>query len=176
MRPLVALAALAVTAAAPRVSRGDLQAVERRLNQSLMSFSADDPIDLLGPTRGVYLERYGAVFSSEIGLVVVPAPTPFRPKPGKDETARLRQRKLARLPQARQLMRDMLVNAGSALKTVPLEEQVVLGITFYAHPFEDSAGVPAQLLMQAQRKTLADYEAGRINRAALLASIRETVF
>ena len=176
MRHLLALAALAATAAAPRVSRADLQTMERRLNQSLMSFSADDPIDLLGPMRGVYLEKYGAVFSAEIGLVVVPAATPFRPKPGKEEIARLRQRKLGRLAQVRQLMRDMLVNTGASLKNVPLEEQVVLGVTFFAHPFEDNAGVPAQLLMQVQRKTLVEYEAGRMNRAALQAAIQETVF
>jgi hypothetical protein len=176
MRHLLALIALAATAAAPRVSRADLLSVERSFNQSLMSFNAGDPIDLLGPTRGVYLEKYGVVFSAEVGLVVVPAATPFRPKPGKEELERLRQRKMARLPQFRQLMRDMLVNSGNALKTLPADEQVVVGVTFFAHSFEDTTGLPAQILMQAQRKTLVDFEAGRIGRNALQAAIQETVF
>lgn len=169
------LLALVATAATPRVPRSTMQSIERSLDQRIQRFSIEDPIELLGTTRGVYLERYGAVFTAEVNLVVT-AVTPFRPQLTAEEKEKLRQKKLSRLPQIKQIMRDILVHSGASLKTVPDTEQIVVGMHFFNAPWEITTGLPSQLLMQAPRKTLSDYEAGRIQKAALEAGILEQVF
>ena len=80
----------------PHVTRNALAGVERDCDGRLAS--ATEAFDLLGPTRGVYLEGYGAVFSSELNLIISPNLSPFRPVFGKAEIARIRDRKLQRLP------------------------------------------------------------------------------
>jgi len=165
------LAHAALPGATPRVSRAAMQDIERTFDQRIQRYSIDAPIDLLGATRGVYLENYGAVLSTEVNLVVGPVLSPFRPKLTKEELDRLRQRKLERLPVLKQLVRDMMVTAATRLSTVPLREQIVVGVTLFHYSWEDSSGLPGQILMQAERKSLVDFEAGRINREALDAAI-----
>jgi len=51
----------------------------------------------LGPTRGVYLESYGAVFTAEVNLVAGPQITIIMQSPTKQSIAEHRQKKLARM-------------------------------------------------------------------------------
>jgi hypothetical protein len=170
------LTALTLVSAAPRLNRGALLALERNFDSRVQRLNIDDPFDLLGPTRAVYLERYGVVFSTEVNLVTGPAITPFRPQLSAADKERLRQKKLSRLPQLRQAMRDMMVSSATALRTLPESEQVVVGITLFYHPWEMTAGLPAQIVMQAPRGTLTDFEAGRIKLDGLNAAIVEQVY
>jgi len=167
----VVLACLALDGATPRVSRAVMQDIERTFDQRIERYSVDDPLYLLGATRGVYLENYGAVLSTEVNLVVGPVLSPFRPKLSKEELARLRQKKLDRLPLLKQVVRDMMVTAATRLNMVPPNEQIVIGVTLFHYSWEDSSGLPGQLVMQAARRSLVDFEAGRINREALDAAI-----
>ncbi len=178
IRPVPALVlATALCLAAPvRVSRSMLAVLERGFDERIERFSIDDPLYLLGSTRGVYLEKYGAVFTAELNLVTGPAITPFRPKLTKEEVDKLRQKKLTRLPEVRQLMRDMMVTSATALSAVPPEEQIVVGVSLFYYSWENGAGLPGQIVMQAKRKTLVDYEAGRVDLKTLTASIQEQVF
>jgi len=73
-------------------------------------------------------------------------------------------------------MRDMMVSSATNLKSMPLEEQVVVGVNLFYQSWEDTTGLPSQIVMQTQRKTLTDFEAGRIKAEALQAAIREQVF
>ncbi|MBK5294152.1 MAG: hypothetical protein JJE04_21050 [Acidobacteriia bacterium] len=174
--PAMALAAALSLAAPVRVSRSTLATLERRFDERIERHSIDDPLYLLGSTRGVYLEKYGAVFTAEMNLVTGPAITPFRPKLSKEEVDKLRMKKLTRLPEVRQLMRDMMVTSATALDTVPPEEQIVVGVSFFYYSWENGAGLPGQIVMQAKRKTLVDYEAGRVDLKTLSAAIQEQVF
>jgi len=171
---LVSVALLA-SAATPRVPRSALQGLERGFDQRIQRFLIDDPIDLLGNARGVYVENYGAVITAEVNLVIT-AITPFRPQLTAEDKERVRQKKLSRLPQIRQLMRDTMVSSATSLKMMPETEQVVVGITFFHHPWELTQGLPAQIVMLAPRKTLADFEAGRLKADALQAAIQEQVY
>ena len=124
---ILALAGCAMLfAAAPRVSRAELKALEQNFDRRISQASADDPLDLLGNTRAVYLEKTGVVFSTEVGLVVSPAMTPFQPVQTPEVKERLRQRKISRLPMLRKMMRDMMVTSAVSLKSMPADEQVVI--------------------------------------------------
>ena len=74
------------------------------------------------------------------------------------------------------LMRDMLVQSGNVLSTVPMDEQVVLGLILFYAAWEDKAGLPVQILMQAQRRALVDFEAGRTDETGLTAAIKVQEF
>ena len=169
---LLATALWAPAGDKPRVSRAALAAVENSFNGQITKLNLTDPFDLLGVTRGVYLEGYGAVFTSEVSLVIVPAITPFRMSVSKEEVETVRRRKLKQLPLLKQAMRDMLVASAASLDAVPPEEQIVVGVTLFYYSFENKSGLPSQLLMQAQRKILVDFHARRISEDAIEAAIR----
>ena len=150
---LLVLTALAPTDR-PRAIRASLAALERIFDSRIERQSVEDPFMLLGTTRGVYLEGYGAVLTAEVNLVTGPALTPFRPALSKDEIARLRAKKQQRLPLLRQLMREMLLDAAGSLDAIPPGEQVVLAVTLFYYSWEDRSGLPGQILMQAPRQQL----------------------
>lgn len=151
---LTAALAFASAAQKPRLVRESLAALERILDSRIERHSIEDPFLLLGTTRGLYLEGYGAVLTVEVNLVSGPAITPFRPALSREEIARLHARKLQRLPMLRQIMREMLLDAAASLEAVPPEEQVVLAVSLFYYSWEDRAGLPSQILMQAQRQQL----------------------
>lgn len=155
---MILLAWLLAAAAAPadpaRGVRESLAALERIFDSRLERQSIEDPFLLLGTTRGVYLEGYGAVLTAEVNLVSGPAITPFRPALSKQDVARLHVKKQQRLPLLRQLMREMLVDAAGALEAVPPNEQIVLAVSLFYYSWEDRSGLPTQVLMQAQRQQL----------------------
>ena len=127
---LIAVAAVGICLAAPsKVSRAQLKVLEASFDKRISHANIDDPYDLLGSTRAVYIDGFGVVFSNEVNLVIGPAITPFRPKLNADEVEKLRHRKFARLPQLRQLIRDFMVTSATQLKSMPAEEQVVFGWT-----------------------------------------------
>ena len=177
-RPMIlAIASCAMLfAAAPRISRTELKALELNFDRRISQASADDPLDLLGNTRGVYLEKTGVIFSTEVGLVVSPAPTPFQPTQSAEVRERLRQRKLSRLPMLRKMMRDMMVTSAIALRSMPPEEQVVVGVSLFYRPWEDVTGLPAQIFMQASRRTLTEIETGKIKPDAAASAMEEQVY
>ncbi len=79
MRLLVA-ALLLASAASPasiektRIGRTELAQMELELDRQIRrALDINDPFDLIGSTRGVYLENYGAVFTAEVNLVIGPA-------------------------------------------------------------------------------------------------------
>jgi len=51
------------------------------------------------------------------------------------------------------------------MSRVPVTEKVALIISLFHHTWEDTTGLPSQLVMQAQRQILLDHQAGRIDLA-----------
>jgi hypothetical protein len=133
-------------------------------------------MDLIGFTRGVYLEDYGAVFTTEVNLFLSAGLTPFRPKATPEELTRLRQKKLDRVPELKRLMRDMMVSTGTKLKQVPVMQQIVVGVSLFYHAHEDTKGLPAQIVMQAPRKTLVEFESGKLSADAPASTIQVQEF
>ena len=80
------------------------------------------------------------------------------------------------LPVLRSAMREMLVSAAGVMDPVPANEKLVLSVSLLNLPHEDTAGIPSQIVMQAQRKTLLGYLSSGSDRAALAAAIQVQEF
>lgn len=174
MRALVLLAAAALLAAAqpPRPSRQEIAAMERAMDQRFARLDLERPVEVLGLTRGLYIEGFGAVFTAEINLLPAAGISPFRPSISREEVARVREQKLKRLPQIRELMRELLVSAAQSLDRLPPGEQIVLGVLLYAHSWEDASGLPRLIQMQGRRDALLEVALGRQPRSLLAHIVR----
>jgi len=173
---LLVVAASAIASDAPRVPRTTLAAAEKSLDNRFAGLWSDNPFIMLGPTRGVYLESYGAVFTAEVNLVAGPQITIIMQSPTKQSIAEHRQKKLARIPELKKAMVKALADTAASpeMAAVPPEEQIVL-VAFLSHfPWEDLTGVPSQIMMQGSKKKLMD--AQREGGAALEASIQAVTY
>lgn len=146
----------AASSAAPHVSRISVQAMEDSIDNKVARFQIDDPIQMVGGTRGMYINGYGVVFTSEMDLVANTLVSPFRPQVTKEDLVKLKHKKQQRIVMLRQIMRTMLMSTAASLDGVPVNEQVVLGVTLHYYPWEDSAGLPRQIVMLAPRKLLVE--------------------
>lgn len=149
----------------PRVSRTHLSYMERRADQKVIAIDSQESGFLLGPTRGVYLQDYGAVFTTEVDLLPSAAPNPFRGE--KPDVPKLRALKQKRIETLKLRMLEVLVESASPLDSVPLDKKVALAVTIPYYPFEDAKGLPAQILVEAPRRDLVKGDV-----AALLKTVR----
>jgi hypothetical protein len=153
------------------VNREALATVERGFDGRVARLGQEEPFDLLGNTRGVYLEGYGAVFSADVSPIVTPGISPFRPTITKEMVDRIHKKKLERIPLLKQAMREMLVSAAAALTAVPSNEQIAVAVTLLYYSWEDKSGMPTQILMQAPKSRLLELRAGQGAEAPLDAAI-----
>jgi len=173
---VIAVAVWAATAAQPQVDRDSLATLERRFDKRIQSYNANDPFHLLGNTRAVYLQDYGVVFTSELNLVAAAVVTPFRPSFTPEQIEELRQKKLRRVNDLLGIMRSMMVDSATSLKSVPPGQRIAIGVSLFRFGWEDSRELPSQILMEARRQELLDFEAGRLDTARLAAVTRITEF
>ena len=152
----------------PPVTRAALLPIEKRIDARLGRPAQEEAYSLLGNTRAVYLEGFGVVFTTEVGLLQIPPITPFNPSFSKEEIQMIRQRKVAKLPLLKQAMREMLAASAASLTALPADNQVAVAVTLFYFSWEDRTGLPSQILMQASKKSLA----GKPVNDALTASIR----
>jgi len=171
--PLLFLVGVAIAVSAvPRVSREALHAMESSFDKRIQMMSADTPFELLGNTNGVYLEGYGAVFTCEVNLSQSANISPFQTSIPRDYVVKLRQRKLERLPILKKSMQEEMIAMASSLDNVPANERIVLGVKLFYRAWEDTTGLPSQVLMEAERQKLLDVQLGRTSRASLDSIIR----
>ena len=131
-----------------------MEKVEKSLDATLLRFTSDNTHTLIGLTRGVYLEGVGAVLTAEVILVNAPVSI-MHPLPTKEEIVQMRKKKLERVPQLKKVLKEALVSAAASLDTVPPDEQVVIAVIVPRFTFEDAAGIPAQITVQASKKKAA---------------------
>jgi hypothetical protein len=169
---LLAVAASATASDAPRVPRTTLAAAEKSLDTRFAGLWSDNPFIMLGPTRGIYLEGYGTVFTAEVNLVAGPQIGILTPSMTKASIAQHRQKKIDRIPELKKAMAKALADTAASpeMAAVPPDEQIVL-VAFLSHfPWEDISGLPTQIMMQSSKKKL--MEAQPKGGAALEASIQ----
>jgi hypothetical protein len=156
-RPVSATARVAAAreTAPPRVSLVELAKVSRAFDRDLQVFAPADPVDVLGNTRGIYLEGFGAVFTTELSPIRTPGISPFRPNITDEEKAAVRRRKLERLPAVEKLMTAMLASTARELAALPDDQQIVLAVKFLYLPYEDTTGLPGQMVVKASRRAIA---------------------
>jgi hypothetical protein len=171
------LAASLLTGAAPKLNLPAVTAMEKSFDRRLEREVLDgDPFLLLGLTRGIYVDGFGIVYSAEVNLAQGPGISPFHPEVTKEDVARLKQKKVARLPLLKKAMKQQLLDAAGSLDGLPAEEHLVLGVTLFRHSWEDTSGLPHQIVMQAQKRALVDIQTGRRDRTQLDTVIRMQEF
>ncbi|HSM77871.1 MAG TPA: hypothetical protein VLT57_09610 [Bryobacteraceae bacterium] len=149
-----------------KVSRAAMFSRERALNGQLSALWPEDPYLLLGTTRGVYLDGYGAVFTAEIDLAPGPSLNPFHQTMTKQNIADNHEKMVQRLPKLKLAMSEMLAATAASLDNVPAEEKVVLGITLTQYAWQDRAGVPSQVVVLGEKGKLIEAKrAGTLQRA-----------
>lgn len=159
---LVLLPLLAPGADKILVTRTSIAGVERHFDENLRrTFGLDSPVEMIVLPLGVYLDRFGIVFTSELNVLQTAGQSPFRPQVTAAEISRVREMKLKRIPGLKEQMRKLLVRAAAELDAVPLNEQVVLGLTLFYWHWEDTKGLPAQIVMTATRGALLEMKSGR---------------
>jgi hypothetical protein len=137
----------------PRVSRQTLSELERDFDTKLATTGgASDPIDLMGATRGIYLDGYGVVFTTEVSLIITPNVNPFHLQMTDAEKEKVHQRKVARLPMLRQLMREVWRDSAAALISIPENQQVVISVRLLYLRWEDTRDLPGEIVMKGARR------------------------
>ena len=128
--------------------------VQKSIDGKLAHLWPDEPYFVLGSTHGVYLEGYGAVFTTEVNLVTAPINV-FQPNPTREMIVRHHQRKIERLPQLEQAMRDLLLQTASSLgPTLADTDNVVLAVDLPSYAWEETGGVPTEIVMKGQKGAL----------------------
>jgi len=146
-------AAYAAAGEAPRVDRTQMEKVEKNLDATLLRFTSDNSHTLIGLTRGIYLEGVGAVLTAEVILVNAPVNI-MHPLPTKEEVTAMHKKKVDRVPVLKKVLKDALVAAAASLDSIPPDEQLVIAVILPRFQFEDAAGVPAQITVQATKRKL----------------------
>jgi hypothetical protein len=160
--PLPAPSTAKVTAPAPTlpalrpavISLASLNGLQRGFDDSLGSYDINDPIDILGRTRGIYLSDYGVVFTTELSPIVTPGINPFHQVITDQEKARTHQRKAQRMPAVISLMQQMMKTTATQLTALPDSQQVVLVVKLLYLPYEDAQGLPGQIVMKGDKRSV----------------------
>jgi hypothetical protein len=172
---ILALASSTLVSAAaaekPRVSRAAVAAVEKTLDNRLGGLWPDDPLMVVGLTQGVYISGYGVVFTGEVNIAPAAGISPFHQTITKEEVARIHDKKLQRLAKLKDAMEDMLLSSAASLDAVPAEEQIAIAVSLFYWHWENTAGLPAQIVMRAPKRTLVMVKAGLADRSVLTSTL-----
>ncbi len=137
-----------------RALRAALTSSERSIDDRVQQLTSRAPFVLLGRTRGAYLAGYGAVFSLEVNLVPTANISPFRPAYTKQEIQNLNRQKRDKLADLRSGVRRLLAEQAASLAHVQPAEKIAIVVTLFHFNWEDTAGVPSQLVLQGQKQAL----------------------
>lgn len=160
---MVAIAALSCAlgmAGVNSVERPAMATVEKVMDGQLQSLWPEDALLLLGTTRGLCLDGYGAVFTAELNLVAAPPRTPMSlPVPDKETIERFHAKKMERVAKLRDSLRTILARTAGSLDKLPPDEQVVIGVTLIRYSWENTSGIPTHIVMQGRRSDLMQNQA-----------------
>jgi hypothetical protein len=169
---LIVFAGLAATAITPaRVTRPALRTMEKSLDARIGAIWADNPLALVGPTRGVYLDGFGAVFTAEVSLASSGMSLMHVVLTDKDKAAVVKA-KNERVPQLMNALEEALVASAASLDPLPGNEQVVIEVILDRYDWEDKPAYPAEMIVQATKQRLLDVK--KANGAGIADAIRVT--
>ena len=154
-----------------RVSRTSVAAMEESLDKRLAGLFPEDPVMLVGVTKGTYIGGFGTIFMGELNLAPSAGITPFHQTISKGEVARIHQKEVDRVPKLKQVMQELLLSSAASLDAVPADEQIALSLTLFHFYWENTAGLPSQIVMHAPKKTLVAVHSGRADRASLASAV-----
>jgi hypothetical protein len=148
-----AKAPAAAAAGTPLVPPQALGQLEQDFEDKVRGLKGAEPFQSLGASAGFYLEGYGVVVTVPLDLIYTPGITPMRQQFTKQDQDQVRRRKLAQLPALRQAVREMVASAAASLSTLPMDRKISVAVRIYYMAWEDSAGLPHQIVATADRKS-----------------------
>jgi hypothetical protein len=169
--PLCAIAICAAATAQPRVSGNVLKVVETSLDDRLKSLWPDNPFIVIRPTRGLYLDGYGAVFTVDVSPVLSTT-SMMKPLVTKEEVVQAHKVRIERIGQLKVAMKAALADVASSLDPVLPDDQITLVVFLVNHQWEDLSGMPARLTFQGKKKAL--IEAKRAGATAIAQAVQIT--
>lgn len=164
---LLTTAVCICAADSPRVSRAVLNAAEKSLDDRIKALWEDNPLALVGPTRGIYLEGYGAVFTAEVNPISGPLAL-FHPTYTKEEKDRYFKKRKERIPQLISVMKQTLVSSAASLDPVLPDDQIVIAAVLDHNVWEEVTGLPGQVMVQATKRKLLEAQRAGSGAAAML--------
>ena len=175
---LLLVAAVCISAAdSPRVSRSLLGSAETSFDDKIKTLWPDNPLALVGSTRGIYLEGYGAVFTAEVNPISGPLALFHGSTYTKAEKDGYHKKRKDRLPLLVGAMKQTLVATAASLDPVPADEQIVVAVVLDHNMWEDVTGMPTQVMVQGSKRKLLEAQRAGAGGAALLDSaIRVTEY
>jgi hypothetical protein len=145
-----------ITAPPPAVhiTQSTLWNLEKTFDGRLDAMDTKDPLDTVGwgGTRGVYLEGFGMVFTTDLSLIRTPSINPFRATIPDDLKVQVHQRKLNHVPQLEDLMKELVTISARTLAPLPDDQKIVYVVRMRYLPYEQTYGLPAQIMMTADKK------------------------
>ena len=143
--------AATVPARAYKIAPQTFRDLEKRFDARLETLVPDvnAPVEVLGFTRGLYVEDCGVVFTAEVSLVRAPGISPFQQEIPKQIADRIHALRVERLPVLKTAMREMLDNMARTFMQVPPGQKVVLAVRLLYASWENTAGMPSQVMMSA---------------------------
>jgi hypothetical protein len=140
----------------PRIPLSSFANLERGFDAKLATLGAGgEPIDALGTTRGIYLDGYGVVFTTELGLVALPTVNPFNQTITDATKNRVHSTKVSRLAALKAAINEMAKNVATSLGQVPDGQQVVVAVRLSYAPWENTSGLPGLIVAKADRRSAA---------------------
>jgi len=142
---------------APKASRIPLSTfvtLERGFDAKLAAMNdRNGPVDLLGATRGMYLDGYGVVFTTEMGLVATPTVNPFNSTITEQQKNQVHSAKVTRLPILKKVMTEMVRNVATNLSQVADNQQIVIAVRLDYLTWENTTGLPGLVVAKADRRS-----------------------
>jgi len=147
---LVCAALASQTASSNRTSA--LRAFESKVDQQIAMANRAKPIDLVGTTRCFYLPGIGAVLSAKVELMRTPTINPFQRRISPQEAVEVYRTKMENLPLLRTAMKNTVMAAAKEMDFLLPADQIVFAVGLIYQPWEDTKGLPSQIVMRAGRQ------------------------
>jgi hypothetical protein len=152
--PAIHASIAAAPTAATKIPQLMLANLEKNFDSRLVALDPKDPIDMLGGTRGLYVPGFGTVFTTEVSLIVTPGLFPIAgPRYTPELRAQVHERKAAQIPKLQEMMKDMVKVTALTLTPMPDDQKIVLAVRLRYLVEEDTTGLPAQIVMTADKKS-----------------------
>ncbi len=138
-----------------RIAPSTFSRLEKSFDVRLEKASAD-PMMVLGATRAVYLEGYGVVFTTEVDLIQTPGMQLMFGKMTPEDVGRIHGRKAKNVAALKSAMTEMIKTAAGTLLQIPVDQKVIVAVRMLYMPWENTAGLPSQIVMTATRAEAAE--------------------
>jgi hypothetical protein len=154
----IALCAGAVYGDRLRPTKAMLTAFEKQFVGNVLAATKDSTVTFVDPPRAYYLDNFGIMMACEVSPVPGYGPTMFGPL--NPEQIQLHHHKVEeRLPILREQMKLALFDGATRFEALDDNDRLAVAVTVYHFAWENTTGIPSQIVIQGTRKALLEARA-----------------